>query len=81
MQDFFLQSKLYVSLEISLELVEICKLGGFGLDFCVKRKMIGLWSVNRTVGCFDPSIRNSYSVSVYIMAVHSLIRVESRSSA
>ena len=35
----------------------------------------------KTVGCFDPSIRNSYSVSVYIIAVHSLIRVESLSSA
>ena len=43
--------------------------------------MIGLWSVNRTVGCLDPSIKNSYSVSVYIIAVHSLIRVESLSSA
>ena len=41
--------------------------------------MIGLWSVNRTVGCFDPSIRLSYSVSVYIIVVHSLIRVESSS--
>ena len=30
---------------------------------------------------FDPSIKNSNSVSVYIMAVHSLIRVESLSSA
>ena len=29
----------------------------------------------------DPCIKNSYSVSVYIMAVHSLIRVESLSSA
>ena len=37
--------------------------------------------MKRTVGCFDPSIRKSYSVSVYFIAVHSLIRVESRSSA
>ena len=35
----------------------------------------------KTVGCFDPSIKNLYSVSVYIMAVHSFIRVESLSSA
>ena len=46
----------------------------------MKRNIIGK-SVNRTVECFDPSIRNSYSVSVYIIAVHSLIRVEGRSSA
>ena len=35
----------------------------------------------KNVDYFDPSIRNSYSVSVFIIAVHSLIRVESRSSA
>ena len=35
----------------------------------------------RTVGCLDPSIKNSYSVKVFITAVHSLIRVESRNSA
>ena len=35
----------------------------------------------KTVGCFDPNFKNSYSVSAYIMAVHSLIRVESLSSA
>ena len=33
MQDFFLLSKLYVSLEISLELIEICKLGDLDLDW------------------------------------------------
>ena len=43
--------------------------------------MIGLWSVNKIVGCFGPSIKNSYSVTVYIMAVHSLIRVENPNSA
>ena len=43
--------------------------------------MIGLWSVNKTVGCFDPSIKNSYSVKICMIAVHSLIRVESSSSA
>ena len=43
--------------------------------------MIGLWSVNKTVGCFDPSIKNSYSLRVCMIAVHSLIRVESRISA
>ena len=43
--------------------------------------MIGLWSVSKTVGCFDPSIKNSYSVKVSTIDVHSLIRVESRSSA
>ena len=31
--------------------------------------------------CCDPSIRNSYTVSLYTIAVHSRIRVESRSSA
>ena len=51
------------------------------LDFCVRRKIIGLWSVNKTVGCLDPSKKNSCSVCVHIMAVHSLIRVESLSSA
>ena len=35
----------------------------------------------KNVGCFDPSIKISYSVRVHIMAVHSLIRVESLSSA
>ena len=50
-------------------------------DFCVKRKNIGLWSVNKIVGCLDPSIKNSYSVVVFIIAVHSLIRVERLSSA
>ena len=43
--------------------------------------MIGLWFVSIIVGCFGPSIKNSYSVRVYIMAVHSLIRVESLNSA
>ena len=42
--------------------------------------MIGLWSVYKTVGCLDLSIKKSYSVKVYIIAVHSLIRVESRNS-
>ena len=42
---------------------------------------MGLWTVKKTVGCFDPSIKNSYSVSVYVMAVHSLIRAESLISA
>ena len=37
--------------------------------------------MNKTVGCLDLSIKSSYSVSVYIIAVHSLISVESRSSA
>ena len=37
--------------------------------------------MNKTVYCFDPSIKNAYSVRVYIIAVHSLLRVESRSSA
>ena len=43
--------------------------------------MIGLWSVNKTVGCFDPSIKNSYSIKVCMISVHPLVRVESRSSA
>ena len=42
---------------------------------------MGLWSVNITVGSLDPSFKNPYSVSGYSMAVHSLIRVESLSSA
>ena len=42
--------------------------------------MIGLWSVNKTVGCLDPSIKSSYSVKVCMIAEHSLIRVESRNS-
>ena len=37
--------------------------------------------MNKTVVCFDPSIRNSYSVSVLIIAVHSVISVEIRNSA
>ena len=43
--------------------------------------MIGLWSVNKTVGCLDPSIKNSFSVKVCMIALHSFIRVESRNSA
>ena len=43
--------------------------------------MIGLWSVNKTVGCFDPSIKNSNSVKVCMIAVHSLIKVDRRKSA
>ena len=43
--------------------------------------MIGLVSVNKTVGCFDRSIKNSYSVRLCIIAEHSPIRVESRNSA
>ena len=43
--------------------------------------MIGLWSVNKTVGCIDPSIKNSFSATVCMIAVHSLIRVESRNLA
>ena len=42
---------------------------------------MSLWSVNETVGCFYPRIKHSYSVNVYMMAVHSLINVESLSSA
>ena len=37
--------------------------------------------MNKTVGCLDTSIKKSYSVSVYVIAVHSLIRVDSLSSA
>ena len=37
--------------------------------------------MKRTVGCFDPSIKNSYSVRVYFIAVQSLISVETQSSA
>ena len=52
-----------------------------GFDFCVKIKIISLWSVNKTVGCFNPRIKNSYSVRVCMIAVHSLIRVENLNSA
>ena len=44
-----------------------------GFDFCVKRKIIGLRSVKRSVGCLHPRIKNSYSLRVYIIAAHSLI--------
>ena len=37
--------------------------------------------MNSTVGSFDPRIKKRYSVKVYIMAVHSLIRIESLSPA
>ena len=37
--------------------------------------------MNKTVGCLDPTIKNLYFVSVYIIDVHSLIMVESLSSA
>ena len=47
----------------------------------MKRKIKGLWSANKTVAGFDPSIKNSYSVKVYLLAVHSLIKLESLSSA
>ena len=81
MRGFFLLSKLYVCLGISLKLVEIYKLYGLGLIFVgLWFMIIGLRSVQKTVGCLDPSIKNSYSLSVYIMAVHSLMRVESLSS-
>ena len=42
---------------------------------------MGIWSVNRTVGCFDKRIEFSYSVNVYKLAVISLISLESLSSA
>ena len=42
---------------------------------------MGLWSVNKTVGCFDPSNKKSFSVRMYNMAVHSLISVECLGSA
>ena len=37
---------------------------------------MGLWSVNKTVGCFDPRIRKSYSVNVCLMAPLSLMSVQ-----
>ena len=40
-----------------------------------------LFPVNKTVGYFDSSKKNSFSVRVYIIAVRSLISVESPSSA
>ena len=38
-------------------------------------------SLKKTVGCFEPRIENSCSVSAYFMAVQSLVTVESPSSA
>ena len=35
----------------------------------------------KIVGCFDPRNKNSYSVNVYMMAVHSFMSVMSLSSA
>ena len=48
-----------------------------GFNFCVKRKIRGLWSLSRTIGCKN----SSYSVRVFIIAVHSFVSVESPSSA
>ena len=79
MSGLCLLSKLFVGLKVTLKSVEIYFF--YGLNFCVNRKIIGLWSVYKTVGFFDPSIKNSCSVNVYILAVHSLISVESLSSA
>ena len=42
---------------------------------------MSLWSVNRTVGCFDQRIKNPYSARVNIIAVHSLISAKCPSSA
>ena len=42
---------------------------------------MGLWSVNKTVRCFDPRIKNSCSLIVYMMAVYCLISVKSLNSA
>ena len=47
----------------------------------MKRKIIVLWSVNRTVVCFDPSPKNSFSVRGYIIAVHCLTSEGSLKSA
>ena len=41
---------------------------------------MGFCSVKKTGVCFDPRIKSSYSVNVYIMAVHSLMSVESLNS-
>ena len=51
-----------------------------GLVF-VLEKIVGFRSGKRIDGCFDPRIKNSSSVSVYIIAVHSVISVESLNSA
>ena len=42
-------------------------------SFLCKKKDYWNSSVNRTVESLDPSNKNSYSVCVYIVAVHSLI--------
>ena len=49
-------------------------------DLCAKFFSIELWSVNKTVGCFDPKVKTSCSVSVYFITLHFLTIVESRSS-
>ena len=50
-------------------------------DLCAKFLSIELWSVNKTVGCFDPKVKTSCSVSVYFITLHFLTIVESRSSS
>ena len=52
-KDFFLPSKLCVCLEISLVLIEICKLCDLVYSFCVNKNKIGLWSVYNIIGCLD----------------------------
>ena len=47
----------------------------------MKNKIVGLWSVNKNIGCFDPSIKNSHYVRVFVIAVLSLISIESLSYA
>ena len=42
--------------------------------------MIGLWSVNNTIGWFAPVSKNSNSVRAEIIAEHSLINVDNRIS-
>ena len=51
------------------------------VSFLCKESKYWFMVCKKTVGGLDPSIENSYSVVVHIIAVHSLIRVEILSSA
>ena len=42
---------------------------------------MGLWSVNKTAGCFDQRIKKLYSVNVCMMAPLSLMSVQFFNSA
>ena len=51
------------------------------IRFLCNEKSFVFMVCKKTVGLFDPRIKNSYFVKVNIIAVHSLMSVESLSSA